>query len=168
MQLDRVCCITSRYAGRPMQPMGPQVVGAGLMPPSLDLDMGMYSRNFSDPMSENMVPVPMMPMEPPHHFPAETGLLHEEEKAIAMDLAVSSMNELVKMCQSGPPLWIPSGESPNKEALSVEEHGRMFPWRGLNHCKEAGGEFRTEATRDSAVVIMNSITLVDAFLDAVS
>ncbi|KAF2308742.1 hypothetical protein GH714_015155 [Hevea brasiliensis] len=40
----------------------------------------------------------------------------------------------------------------------------MFPWP-LN-LKQHSNESRNEATRDSAVVIMNSITLVDAFLDA--
>ncbi|MBA0609736.1 hypothetical protein Godav_021748 [Gossypium davidsonii] len=40
----------------------------------------------------------------------------------------------------------------------------MFHWP-LN-LKQRSSEFRTEASRDSSVVIMNSITLVDAFVDA--
>ncbi|GMN30470.1 hypothetical protein TIFTF001_002804 [Ficus carica] len=160
-ELDRVCCLTSRYTGRPMQGMGPQA--PALMPPSLDLDMNIYSRHFPDP--NNMVPVPMLPGAEPSHFAVENGLLLEEEKSLAMELAMSSVNELVKMCQSGQPLWMRKGEN-GREVLNVEEHARMFPWPLNELNQNEASEFRTEATRDSAVVIMNSITLVDAFLDA--
>lgn len=161
LQLDQVCCLTSRYTGRAIQAMAP--------PPSLDLDMDIYSRHFSDPIGScsDMVPVPMLPPEPNSHFPAETtGLLAlmEEEKSLALDLAMSSMDELVKMCQSSQPLWIRNSEN-GREVLNLQEHARMFPWP-LN-LKQHSTEFKTEASRHSAVVIMNSITLVDAFLDAV-
>jgi hypothetical protein len=136
-----------------------------LMHPSLDLDMNMYSRHFPDPMASctDMIPVPMLPPET-SHFP-EGGLLMEEEKSIALELAVSSLDELVKMCQGTEPLWIQNNEN-GREVLNLKEHARMFPWP-LN-LKQNSNDLRTEATRDSAVVIMNSITLVDAFLDAVS
>lgn len=137
-----------------------------LMPPSLDLDMNIYSRHFSDPMGscENMVPVPMLPPEPAHY--PDNGLLLEEEKPLAMELAMSSMDELVKMCQASQPLWIRNNEN-GREVLNLEEYARMFAWP-LNPKKHSGDQFRTEASRHSTVVIMNSITLVDAFLDAVS
>ena len=91
--------------------------------------------------------------------------MSEEEKSIALQFAISSVDELVKMCQLVEPLWIQNSET-GKEDLNVEEYGRMFPWP--MNLKEHPSEFRTEATRDSAVVIMNSINLVDAFLDSVS
>lgn len=136
-----------------------------LMPPSLDLDMNIYSRHFPDPMASctEMIPVPMLPPET-SHFP-DGGLLLEEEKSIALELAASSINELVKMCQGTEPLWIRNNEN-GREVLNLEEHARMFPWP--MNLKQNSNEFRTEASRDSAVVIMNSINLVDAFLDAVS
>ena len=89
----------------------------------------------------------------------------EEEKSLALLFAISSVDELVKMCQLVEPLWIQNSEN-GKEDLNVEDYGRMFPWP-IN-LKEHPSEFRTEATRDSAIVIMNSINLVDAFLDSVS
>ncbi|KAJ6415512.1 hypothetical protein OIU84_004333 [Salix udensis] len=67
------------------------------------------------------------------------------------------------MCHANEPLWIRNIEN-GKEVLNLEEHGRMFPWP--SNLKQNSSETRTEATRDCAVVIMNSITLVDAFLDA--
>lgn len=87
----------------------------------------------------------------------------EDEKSLAMELAASSMAELVKMCQMNEPLWIRSEN--DREVLNFDEHARVFQWP-LN--LKQRNELRNEATRDSAVVIMNSVTLVDAFLDAVS
>ncbi|KAE8726842.1 hypothetical protein F3Y22_tig00005974pilonHSYRG00086 [Hibiscus syriacus] len=86
-----------------------------------------------------------------------------EEKTIAMELAISAVDELVKMCRSNEPLWVRSNEN-GKELLYPQEHAKVFHWP-LN-LKQRSSEFRTEASRDSAVVIMNSITLIDAFLDA--
>ncbi|XP_075640770.1 homeobox-leucine zipper protein HDG5-like [Castanea sativa] len=160
-ELERVCCIASRYAGRPIEVMSP--AAPHLMPPSLDLDMNIYSRHFPDPMASctEMIPVPMLPPET-SHFP-DGGLLLEEEKSIALELAASSINELVKMCQGTEPLWIRNNEN-GREVLNLEEHARIFPWP--MNLKQNSNEFRTEASRYSAVVIMNSINLVDAFLDA--
>ncbi|KAJ9129649.1 hypothetical protein P3X46_035313, partial [Hevea brasiliensis] len=159
-QLERVCCIASRYTGRPIQVMQPVPT---LVPPSLDLDMNIYSRQFTDSLGSctEMMPMPMLPETSSF---AESGLvLMEEEKTLAMEIAISSLNELVKMCQATEPLWIRNNEN-GKEVLNLEEHAKMFPW--LLNLKQHSSELRNEATRDSAVVIMNSINLVDAFLDA--
>ncbi|CAK8540319.1 unnamed protein product [Lathyrus sativus] len=160
-ELERVCCITSRYTGRSLQTMAPP---SSLMQPSLDLDMNIYpTRHFVDQISPctEMIPVPMLQSES-SHFQEGGLLLMEDEKSLAMDLAVSSMTELVKMCQMNEPLWIRNGEN-EREVLNFDEHARIFQCP-LNLKQRS--ELRTEATRDSAVVIMNSVTLVDAFLDA--
>ncbi|KAE9596921.1 hypothetical protein Lal_00007260 [Lupinus albus] len=158
-ELERVCCLTSRYTGRQIQTMAPP---PSLMDPSLDLDMSIYSRHFTDPIPcTQMIPVPMMPPPEASSFP-EGGLLMEEEKSLALDLAASSIDELLRMCHTHEPLWIRSSENV-MEVLNFEEHARMFPWPlNLKHRSEV----RREASRDSAVIIMNSVTLVDAFLDA--
>lgn len=173
LQLERVCCMASQYAGRPIEALQP---APSLMAPlSLDLDMNIYSRHFADPMAScaDMIPVPMlMPSETSSSHFSDVSLLSEEEKSMAMEVAVSAVDELVKMCggisddDDEPHLWIRSGEN-GREVLNFEEHARMFRWP-LNLKRQHSNEFRTEASRDSAVVIMNSITLVDAFLDAVS
>ncbi|XP_022756982.1 homeobox-leucine zipper protein HDG5-like [Durio zibethinus] len=160
-ELERVCAIASRYIGRPIQTMG---ADPAMMPPSLDLDMNIYARHFTEPMAScvEMMLVPMLPETA--SFPENNNLvLMDEEKTVAMELAMSSMDELVKMCRANEPLWIRNNEN-GKELLNLEEHGRMFHWP-LN-LKQRPSEFRTEASRDCAVVIMNSVTLVDAFLDA--
>ncbi|XP_059643825.1 homeobox-leucine zipper protein ROC3 [Cornus florida] len=159
-EFERVCGLASRYGGRPFQTMGP---APPLLPPSLDLDMSIYPRQYQEPMSNCSDIIPMSLMSENPHFPGAV-LIMEEEKSLALELAVTSMDELVKMCQAGEPLWLRSNDN-GKEVLNVEEHARMFPWpMGLK--QHSDDQFRTEATRHSAVVIMNSITLVDAFLDA--
>lgn len=142
-----------------------------LLAPSLDLDMNIYSRHFSDPIAScttEMIPVPMLPPPETSPFPEAGLLLMEDDKSLALELAVSSMDELVKMCHASDPLWIRNNEN-EREVLNLEEHARLFQWP-MNHLKNhnSSSEIRTEATRGTAVVIMNSVTLVDAFLDAVS
>lgn len=146
-----------------MRALGPTPLFAS----SLDLDMSPYPGKLDqDPISNcppDMIPLPFMPEN--SHFPGNS-LIMEEEKPLAMNLATSSVDELVKMCHTGKPLWIPAPNGSGKEMLNLEEYARMFSW-SVN-LKQNSAKFRTEATRDAAVVIMNSITLVDAFMDAVS
>ncbi|GLT80595.1 hypothetical protein SLA2020_520270 [Shorea laevis] len=168
-ELERVSCIVSRYTGRPMQ-MGLTAVSPMMplpVPPSLELDMNIYPRyNFMEPTmasSGEIFPLPMFPSRPSPFTESHGLLLMEEEKTLAMELALSSMDELVKMCQTSKLLWTRSSET-GRETLNCEEHAKMFPWPlNFNHRLT---EFRREASRDNAVVIMNSVTLVDAFLDA--
>uniref|UniRef100_A0A803LTV9 Uncharacterized protein n=1 Tax=Chenopodium quinoa TaxID=63459 RepID=A0A803LTV9_CHEQI len=86
---------------------------------------------------------------------------------LAMELAMSSMDELLKMCHVNEPLWF-RNSSNSMEVLNMEEYSRMFPWphHHADPLKQHYNELRTEATRDKALVIMNSINLVDSFLDA--
>ncbi|KAI4314515.1 hypothetical protein L6164_027417 [Bauhinia variegata] len=159
-ELERVCCLTSRYTGRSIQTIA---AAPPLMAPSLELDMNIYSRHYADPTAScsEMIPMPMLPPEP-LPFP-EHGLLMEGEKSMAMELARSSMDELIKMCQATDPLWIRNNEN-QREMLNLEEYARLFPLP--SNLKIHSHALRTEASRGTAVVIMNSITLVDAFLDA--
>lgn len=87
----------------------------------------------------------------------------EEEKAIVMDLAVSCVQELTKMCDTNEPLWNKK-RSDNEESvcLNEEEYKKLFQWPSMDNDR-----FRREASRANGVVIMNSTTLVNAFLDAV-
>uniref|UniRef100_A0A7N0U4G3 START domain-containing protein n=1 Tax=Kalanchoe fedtschenkoi TaxID=63787 RepID=A0A7N0U4G3_KALFE len=131
--------------------------------------MGMYPRHFQEPTMGNcssmIMPQHLLP-ENNLHF-NEGVMIMEEEKQLALELAMSSMDELVKMCRVGQPLWCQCKET-GREVLNVHEYANMFPWtiNDKNGVKQNLGELtRTEATRESSVVIMNSITLVDAFMD---
>ncbi|XP_010494885.1 PREDICTED: homeobox-leucine zipper protein HDG5-like isoform X4 [Camelina sativa] len=177
-ELDRICCITSRYTGRPMQSMPssqPLIDPSSTLPhhqPSLELDMSVYAGNFPEHSCADMMMLPSQ--DTTCFFPDQTVnnnnnnmLLAEEEKVIAMEIAVSCVQELTKMCDAEEPLWIKkksdkiSGEI---LCLNEEEYMRLFPWPVENHNNKA--DFAREASKANSVVIMNSITLVDAFLNA--
>ncbi|KAL6008202.1 hypothetical protein ACLOJK_033708 [Asimina triloba] len=157
-ELDRLSCLTARYANRPLHGIGGPPPSM-LMPPSLDLDMGVYSRHLHEPLGD-MITAPASMAEGSQF----SGGLMEHEKSLALELAMSAVDELVRMCHMNEPLWTRSGA---REVVDMEEHVRMFPtWATNINKQQHHGEFRCEATRDNALVIMNSITLVDAFLDA--
>ncbi|KAF8048463.1 hypothetical protein N665_2505s0003 [Sinapis alba] len=88
-------------------------------------------------------------------------LIAEEDKAIAMDLAGSCVQELAKMCATNEPLWSKKRSDNERISLNEEEYKKMFQWPSVDD-----NHFRREASRANTVVIMNSITLVNAFLDA--
>lgn len=162
-----MCCLISQYTGRPIQSIVPNSLMA---PNSLDLDMSIFPRKFEEPLgncSDHLINPSVGNFMPETSNFGGGVLILDEEKSLAMELAISSVEVLLKMCQMAEPLWIrTSNEISGKEVLNVEEYLRMFPWPG--EIKQNSTEIRTEASRHSAVVIMNSITLVDAFLDAVS
>lgn len=160
--------MASRYStGQGLHPMQPP---SSLLQPSLDLDMNIFPRHFHvDPNMmtgfPEIMPLPMMP-DCSSQLPEATLVLTEDEKSHAMELAGSSMEELIKLCRTTEPLWIKNNENA-REMLNFKEYSRLFPFNN-GYSKADSDEFESEASRDSAVVIMNSITLVDAFLDAVS
>ncbi|KAG9133341.1 hypothetical protein Leryth_021485 [Lithospermum erythrorhizon] len=161
-ELGYMCSLVAQYSGRPIQSIAPP----SFLTTSLDMGMSLIPRKFEEQTpvpncgAEMMTPLPFM-HENPNNFPAGS-LILEEEKSMAMELALSFMDELVKMCQMGEPLWLQVDDQSGRHILNVEEYSRMFPCPPL----DIKQPIRTEATRHSTVVIMNSITLVDAFLDA--
>lgn len=86
----------------------------------------------------------------------------EADKPMIVELAVAAMEELIRMAQSGEPLWVP-GESSTTDVLNEDEYLRTFP-RGIGP-KPLG--LRSEASRESSVVIMNHVNLVEILMDVV-
>ncbi|MBA0874546.1 hypothetical protein Goshw_018249 [Gossypium schwendimanii] len=84
----------------------------------------------------------------------------EADKPIIIELAVAAMEELVRMAQMGEPLWMTSLDG-TTYVLNEEEYIRTFP-RGIGP-KPTG--FKCEASRETAVVIMNHINLVEILMD---
>ncbi|KAK8977110.1 hypothetical protein V6N11_021199 [Hibiscus sabdariffa] len=84
----------------------------------------------------------------------------EADKPMIIELAVAAMEELVRMAQMGEPLWMTSLDGTTC-VLNEEEYFRTFP-RGIGP-KPSG--FNCEASRETAVVIMNHINLVEILMD---
>ncbi|KAH7569529.1 hypothetical protein JRO89_XS06G0179300 [Xanthoceras sorbifolium] len=84
----------------------------------------------------------------------------EADKPMIVELAVAAMEELMRMAQAGEPLWTSPSEN-STETLNEDEYLRTFP-RGIGP-KPLG--LKSEASRESAVVIMNHINLVEILMD---
>ncbi|KAJ9549609.1 hypothetical protein OSB04_022152 [Centaurea solstitialis] len=171
-ELDRVCLIASQFCGGdPLQTQGQGPLPTLMTSNQLDLDMNMYPRVPNDHQdqgmsncSEMMQMNPLMAPEGPNFAAANGLIIMDDEKPLAIQFALSFMDEVVKMCRFGEPLWTRVNDA-GKEVLNLEEHAKMFPCL-INRKKDNLNELRYEASRSSSVVIINSITLVDAFLDA--
>lgn len=85
----------------------------------------------------------------------------EADKPMIIELAVAAMEELIRMAQMGEPLWITNHDG--SSILNEDEYIRTFP-RGIGP-RPTG--FKCEASRETAVVIMNHINLVEILMDAV-
>jgi hypothetical protein len=68
----------------------------------------------------------------PSHFQEGGLLLLEDEKSLAMELAASSMSELVKMCQMNELLWIRNSENEREvKMFQMNELVKMCQMNGL-------------------------------------
>jgi homeobox-leucine zipper protein len=121
---------------------GTQMLGG----PSLDLDLLPGSSSSS---------IPNIPYQP--------ACLSDMDKSLMSDLASNAMQELVRLLQTNEPLWMKSS-SDGRDVLNFEAYEKIFP-KANSHLKNPN--IRIEASRDSGVVIMNGLTLVDMFMDPV-
>ncbi|KAJ4753197.1 Homeobox-leucine zipper protein ROC8 [Rhynchospora pubera] len=153
-ELDRVSGLTSKYLGRPItqlpsiQPLSISSLdlsvgglGSPSVGPSLDLDLLTGG-------SSNM----------PFSFPTA---ISDMEKPIMAEMATVAMDELVRLAQSEEPLWVK--QSDGREVLSLDAYDSLFPKPGNQF---RAPDIRVEATKDSALVFMNAVSLVDMFLDS--
>jgi homeobox-leucine zipper protein len=149
LQIDRISGIAAKYVGKPLSSL------SNLSPhlPSRSLDLGVSNFGAQSGFVGEMF--------------GATDLLRsvtgptEADKSMIVEIAVAAMEELMRIAQAGEPLWI-QGEN-NTEMLNEEEYLRTFT-RGIGP-KPLG--MRSEASRESAVVIMNHVNLVEILMDAV-
>ncbi|CAN6584743.1 unnamed protein product [Malus baccata var. baccata] len=157
-ELDRVSSIAAKYIGRPISQLPPvqpihissldlsmaSFGGHGLAGPSLDLDLLPGSASST---------MPNLPYQPPG--------FSDMDKSLMTDIAANAMAELLKLLQTNDPLWMKSSTD-GRDFLNLETYERIFP-RATSHSKNP--YVRIEASRDSGVVIMSGLALVDMFID---
>ncbi|KAL5680958.1 hypothetical protein ACJX0J_007343, partial [Zea mays] len=189
-ELDRLACIATRYGGGRQPSMSSSALVClsapppVLMPP-LDLDMNVYSRHFTDQspvmgcgdLIQSVLGPPSQQITggAEHHastpsFMGAMAPVQEQDRQLVLDLAAAAADTLAKMCRAGESLWL-RRRGASSEVMVADEHARMFSWpvnggQQDSSASPGGAAARTEGSRDGTVVIMNSITLVDAFLDA--
>lgn len=151
-EIDRISGIAAKYVGKPLitypQHFSPSHV------PSRSLELGVG--NYGPPGMVGDL-----------YGAAGSDLLRalpapsDADKPLIIELAVGAMEELIRMAQTRETLWVPSTDN-STEILCEDEYLRTFP-RGIG---PRPMELKSEASRDSAVVIMNHISLVEIFMDA--
>ncbi|XP_060211584.1 homeobox-leucine zipper protein ROC5-like [Lycium barbarum] len=82
------------------------------------------------------------------------------DMSMIMDLAFASMNELLKLADTGEPLWVKSLNG-SAETLNLHEYARL----STTFIDMKPGHFITEATRASGTVLTDSLTLVETLMD---
>ncbi|KAA8526494.1 hypothetical protein F0562_008303 [Nyssa sinensis] len=147
-EIDRIAAIAAKYVGKPV--VNYPLLSPPVTPRSLELGVG----NFGGQ------PGIGGEMYGPGDLLRSIGGPTEADKPIIIELAVAAMEELMRMAQMGEPLWMPISDG-NSNVLSEDEYIRIFP-RGIGP-KPTG--FKCEASRETAVVIMNHINLVEILMD---
>lgn len=161
-ELDKVCALTGKFLGRPVSSLG--------TPTSLELGMGgngfggmssvsttmpLGQPDFSSGISSSLPVVPQTRLNS-----GSSGI----ERSMYLELALASMDELMKMAQTEEPLWIRNFDG-GREMLNYDEYLRIFN----NPCNgPRPNGFVTEASRESGTVIINSLALVETLMDSVS
>ncbi|KAH0910438.1 hypothetical protein HID58_033759 [Brassica napus] len=148
-EIDRISAIAAKYVGKPV---GSSFAPLGIHAPSrsLELEVGNFGNQTTGFVGD---------MYGTGDILRSVSIPSDTDKPMIVELAVAAMEELVRMAQAGDPLWVSTGNS--MDLLNEEEYFRTFP-RGIGP-KPLG--LRTEASRESAVVIMNHINLVEILMD---
>ncbi|CAL9059713.1 unnamed protein product [Musa banksii] len=155
-ELDRVSSLASKYLGRPitqLPPVQPMSIS------SLDLSVGGYSHPGISPSLDLDLLCQSSSSAFPYPFPAS---MSELDKPLMVEMATGAMEEVIRVVQTDEPLWVKSG-SDGRDILQLETYDRMFQ-RSARQLRFS--DTRVEASRDSALVVMNAVTLVDMFMDA--
>ncbi|KAD4982712.1 hypothetical protein E3N88_19383 [Mikania micrantha] len=174
-ELDRVCALAGKFLGRPVSSMGPPM-------PNSSLELGVGGNHFHQlqgagnggVVSSTAPPLPLGAPDfgvgissassvVPSSRASNTvmGIDHSLERSMYLELALTAMDELVKLAQTDDPLWIRSIET-GREIMNLTEYSRVItPCIG-----HKPNDFVSEASRETGMVIINSLALVETLMDS--
>ncbi|KAL6569476.1 Homeobox-leucine zipper protein ANTHOCYANINLESS 2 [Orobanche minor] len=163
-ELDRVCSLAGKFLGRPISSLCPPM-------PNSSLELGVGPNGLTGGLNSISSTLPLSHLDfnvgiPSADLPSMTtkstmNNVIPIERSIYLELALAAMDELVKMAQTDEPLWI-GGFEGGREILNRGEYLRNFsPCIGM---KPNG--FVSEATRETGMVIINSLALVEMLMDS--
>ncbi|KAL0909552.1 hypothetical protein M5K25_020432 [Dendrobium thyrsiflorum] len=150
-EIDRISGIAAKYVGKPMNSYS---LLSPTLPSRSPLDLGVGGFGLHSPAMGGEM------------FSAAELLRSvagqpEVDKPMVIELAVAAMEELIRMAQLGEPLWSSPCLDGANEILNEEEYVQNFP-RGIGP-KPFG--LKSEASRETAVVIMSHVNLVEILMD---
>ncbi|KAM7254943.1 hypothetical protein ACFE04_020184 [Oxalis oulophora] len=146
-EIDRMSTIAAKYLGKPLSSFPHHFPSR-----SLDLESGKFGT------AQSLVGA-LISNEAVDFLGSSVSGPTEADKPMIVELAVTAMEELLKLAQAADPLWV-SGKN-SVEELSEDEYLKSFP-RGIGPKPLA---LRSEASRESALVIMNHMNLVEILMD---
>ncbi|CAA0813598.1 Homeobox-leucine zipper protein ANTHOCYANINLESS 2 [Striga hermonthica] len=162
-ELDRVCALAGKFLGRPISSLGPPLV------PSSSLELGVGSNGFVGlNMLSSGLPLGPPDFQQPVMLPPQvkgsvgvTPIERSLERSMYLELALAAMGELVKMAQMDGPVWV-GGLEGGRDVLDRDEYLRTFsPCIGMRP-----NGFVSEASRETGMVIINSLALVETLMDS--
>ncbi|KAL1345723.1 hypothetical protein AAHE18_08G137900 [Arachis hypogaea] len=153
MKIDRISAIAAKYVGKPVVNY-PLLSSSSVPARPLELGIGGFGGQAGmgggDMYGGGGAGDLLRPISGPT----------EADKPMIIELAVAAMEELIGMAQMGEPLWLTTLDGATT-VLNEDEYVRSFP-RGIGP-KPNG--FKCEASRETAVVIMNHVNLVEILMD---
>uniref|UniRef100_A0A7N0SZF3 Uncharacterized protein n=1 Tax=Kalanchoe fedtschenkoi TaxID=63787 RepID=A0A7N0SZF3_KALFE len=168
-ELERVCGLASKFLGQPVSALG----NGHMLQMCSNLELGVGNNNCNGGLSTSL---PFGPDFGADMFSSSgavavnrsainnynaTGMDKTPERSVLLEVALAAMDELIKLAQTDEPLWIKGSEG-GREILNREEYKRTFtPCMGM---KPNG--YVTEASRETGVVIINSLALVETLMDS--
>lgn len=94
------------------------------------------------------------------HFPIGLGF-NGGTSLMFMDLAMEAMDELIKLAELENPLWIKCSKN-EKETMNLDEYRSIF-----TGSKHPGRGFVAKGSRETGLVLINSLALVETLMDTV-
>ncbi|KAI4371533.1 hypothetical protein MLD38_019755 [Melastoma candidum] len=160
-ELDRVCTLAGKFLGRPVSLAN--ALGPSLPNSSLELGVGSGANNgfgLGYPLGPDLGISGNIGSQQQQVRGVRGGIEGSLERSMLLELALAAMDELLKMAQTDEPLWMRGLEG--GEVLNTEEYMRSFtPCIGMRP-----NGFVSEASRESGMVIVNSLALVETLMDS--
>ncbi|KAK2651507.1 hypothetical protein Ddye_011363 [Dipteronia dyeriana] len=144
-ELDKIGILANKFLGKPL---------------TSSVSPLFQSMNPSSGEGSSSAPPPPPPMAAGGLTKGNNGGGIPFDRNVFVELAVAAMDQLMKLAQQDTPLWLRTSDG-RKEVLNQEEYARVFqPCIGL---KPNG--FVSEASRESDVVLINSLALVETLMN---
>ncbi|KAF7842928.1 homeobox-leucine zipper protein HDG11-like isoform X1 [Senna tora] len=153
---ERVSKLLARYLGKPIESLSPCLAPLDLSSPTSSPNRrlgcsGIHGIDFGSPLAVSDVDL----------FSTLLGEVSEVEKGLLLEAARNGLEELMKLLRLNDPLWVRS--SPGGQCIINRDNYEKISSRA-NHFKTPSA--RVEASKDSRVVCMNAMQLVEMFLDS--
>ncbi|WOK95180.1 homeobox-leucine zipper protein ROC5-like [Canna indica] len=162
-ELERVCALAGKFLGK-------SISSISTVLPNSVLDLGVGNNGYGGFTSMAPTISALPDLLPAYNNPlgsitAPLGKnmdpLMGGERSMLLELALAAMEELVAMSQMDEPLWIPSSDG-GADSLNYEQYHQTF--RCITGLSPVG--YVSEASRETGMVIINSLALVETLMDA--